>query len=136
MSLPRETPLSRRQTLSLIGVTAASAAASAGAAGLILPAEIAHAQASAGSGSGLIVPSANVCVLTPEVTEGPYYTDPKLIRADVTEGPLLRPDEGGGLHLRLSVSDPLGGRQEEKWTIEYLELEVAGRTAPEKGGGR
>lgn len=34
--------------------------------------------------AGLI--SSDVCVLAKEVTEGPYYTDPNLIRADITEG--------------------------------------------------
>jgi protocatechuate 3,4-dioxygenase beta subunit len=31
-------------------------------------------------------PSAKVCVLTPEATEGPFYFDPKLVRSDITEG--------------------------------------------------
>jgi protocatechuate 3,4-dioxygenase beta subunit len=33
-----------------------------------------------------ILPAANVCVLTPEAVEGPFYFDPKLVRADITEG--------------------------------------------------
>lgn len=33
--------------------------------------------------AGLI--SSDVCILASEVTEGPYYTDPKLIRVDITE---------------------------------------------------
>ena len=32
------------------------------------------------------LPSAKVCVLTPEATEGPFYFDPKLVRSDITEG--------------------------------------------------
>jgi protocatechuate 3,4-dioxygenase beta subunit len=36
------------------------------------------------TGSGLI--STRVCMVTPEATEGPFYLDPKLVRADITEG--------------------------------------------------
>src|SRR2546430_6852711 len=101
MTIPTANPLNRRQALSLIGASAGSAAAASAAVGLILPAEMARAQA-AGSGGGLIVPSSSVCLLTPEVTEGPYYTDPKLIRADVTEG---RP--GVPTELQLQVVDAM-----------------------------
>ncbi len=102
MARPTGKALSRRQALSLITATAGSAAAGAGAVGLILPAELAHAQAAGGGASGLILPSSGVCVLTPEVTEGPFYTDPKLIRADVTEG---RP--GVPTELQLQVVDTM-----------------------------
>ena len=40
----------------------------------------------------------DVCLLTPEVTEGPFYLDPNLIRQDITEG---RP--GLPMQLRLQV---------------------------------
>lgn len=46
--------------------------------------------------AGLI--SADVCLVQPELTEGPFYVDPKLIRADITEG---RP--GLPMQLRLQV---------------------------------
>ncbi|MDO5613579.1 MAG: intradiol ring-cleavage dioxygenase [Paracoccus sp. (in: a-proteobacteria)] len=49
--------------------------------------------------AGLITP--NVCALMPEVTEGPYYIDPGLIRADIRE---QRP--GLPLRMRLQVVDP------------------------------
>ena len=29
---------------------------------------------------------AKVCILTPQAVEGPFYFDPKLVRADITEG--------------------------------------------------
>jgi hypothetical protein len=56
------------------------------------------------------------------------------IQYDLTEEALLRLDEQGGLHLRLNVGTPVkvpekGKRdilESEKWTIEYLELEVTG----------
>jgi hypothetical protein len=52
------------------------------------------------------------------------------IRVEITEGRLLRLDEGGGLHLNVSISGRLGGGgsgQSEEWKIEYVELEVTGR---------
>src|ERR1700720_2025884 len=114
MANPTGTRLSRRQALSLVGATAGSAVAGGAAVSLILPAEMARAQATAGGGPGLIVPSPNVCVLTPEVTEGPDYTDPKMIRADVTEG---RP--GVPTELQLQVVDamclPLANARVDIW---------------------
>jgi hypothetical protein len=61
------------------------------------------------------------------------------IRLDIVEARLLRLDAEGGLHLNLTVSEPLKGPApgnkfrpgEAKWTIEYLELEVSGRTRGE-----
>ena len=34
--------------------------------------------------AGLV--AANVCLLSPETTEGPFYVDPRLVRRDITEG--------------------------------------------------
>lgn len=63
--------------------------------------------------SGLLV-GAEVCALTPEVTEGPYYVDPGLVRADITEG---RP--GVPLWLRMQVVDaacaPMEGARVDVW---------------------
>jgi protocatechuate 3,4-dioxygenase beta subunit len=44
------------------------------------------------------LPGAKVCILTPEAVQGPFYFDPKLVRADITEG---RP--GAPLALTLQV---------------------------------
>jgi hypothetical protein len=57
------------------------------------------------------------------------------IHVEITEERLLRPDGEGGLHLNVALSAPPrdegsrpGARGAgEKWTIEYLELEVTGR---------
>lgn len=43
---------------------------------------------------------AKICVLTPEAVEGPFYFDPKLVRADIAEG-----KEGAPLKLTLQVVD-------------------------------
>jgi hypothetical protein len=55
------------------------------------------------------------------------------IRLDITDARLLRTDALGGLRIYLSVSEAAAGERGEsaeglqKWTIEYLELEVGGR---------
>ena len=76
---------SRRRALTLIAVTAAG--------GVFLPQRL-FAQ---GTPTNLL-PGADICVLVPEVTEGPYYFDPALVRNDITEG---RP--GAPLLVRLQV---------------------------------
>lgn len=45
-------------------------------------------------GAGLLTP--NVCMVTPEVTEGPFYVDPELVRADITE-------DRAGIPMRLQM---------------------------------
>jgi protocatechuate 3,4-dioxygenase beta subunit len=103
--------MNRRQGLSLLGATTAAAGATAGG-GLLLPQASALAQAA--GGQSLILPSGGVCMLTPEATEGPYYIDPKLVRADVTEG---RP--GVPTELQLQVVDamcrPLANARVDIW---------------------
>jgi hypothetical protein len=59
------------------------------------------------------------------------------VRVRITDARLLRPDDQGGLHLEVAVTDtpPRAGPglapAGEGWTIEYFELEVSGRTAAE-----
>jgi hypothetical protein len=60
------------------------------------------------------------------------------IRIDLTDERTLRLDKEGGLHINLSISDSLRNGQaatspsgtDEKWLIDFVELEVTGRTAP------
>jgi hypothetical protein len=53
--------------------------------------------------------------------------DPITIYLD--EEPLLRLDEAGGLRFEVDIGDTgRGGLVDEKWEIEYLELEVSGQT--------
>jgi protocatechuate 3,4-dioxygenase beta subunit len=80
--------LSRREALSLIAVTVA---------GGTLMSRQAFAQGAAASG---LITGADVCAITPETTEGPYYFDPALVRTDITEG---RP--GLPTRVRLQVVD-------------------------------
>lgn len=56
-----------------------------------------------------------VCVLTPQSIEGPFYSDPKLVRADIADG-----RDGVPLRLRLRVVDagpctPLPGARVDVW---------------------
>lgn len=96
--------LTRRDALKAVAVTAAGGA---------LMSREAFAQDAATTESALM-PGAEVCVITPEVTEGPYYFDPRLERADITEG---RP--GVATTVRLQVVDgmcrPLAGARLDIW---------------------
>jgi protocatechuate 3,4-dioxygenase beta subunit len=47
--------------------------------------------------------SSAACVLTPEVTEGPYYLDLNKVRSDITEG-----KDGAALDLKITVVDATG----------------------------
>ena len=71
-------------------------------------------EASATTTTGLM-PGADVCVLTPEVTEGPYYFDPELERADITEGT----QTGVATTVKLQIVDgscqPIEGARVDIW---------------------
>ncbi len=70
------------------------------------------AWAQAAGDAGLIAPS--VCLLSPETTAGPFYLDPGLVRADITEGA-----PGAPLALALQVVDadcrPIEGARVDVW---------------------
>lgn len=95
--------LNRRRALSLLAVTTGTAMLS----------REAFAQTAGGSAAELIT-GADVCPITPETTEGPYYFDPALERRDITEG---RP--GLATTIRLQVVDelcqPLSGARVDIW---------------------
>lgn len=79
---------------------------------VMLGARPTQAQEAAAVTAGLI--SSNVCMLTTEVTEGPYYIDPELVRADITEG-----KEGVAMDMVIQVVDascrPLAGARVDIW---------------------
>lgn len=99
-------PLSRRDALRLVAVTAAGGA---------LMTQQAFAQETSAETTTGLLPGADVCVLTPEVTEGPYYFDPKLERADITEGT----QTGVATMVRLQIVDgsckPIEGARVDIW---------------------
>lgn len=96
--------INRRDALTVLAITTA---------GGMLVTRSAFAQSASADETSLIS-GADVCVITPEVTEGPYYFDPKLERADITEG---RP--GLPTTVRLQVVDsackPLPGARVDIW---------------------
>jgi protocatechuate 3,4-dioxygenase beta subunit len=108
--LPR-IPLSRRQALAVLAGAAAGGS---------LTARQAFAQA--GEAALATILPANVCVLTPQAIEGPYYFDPNLVRANITEG---RP--GIPTRLMLQVIEaascaPIEGARVDIWHCDATGL--------------
>lgn len=70
------------------------------------------APAWAASRVGLV--STSVCRLAPQATEGPFYLDPELVRADITEG---RPGAPLELVLQVVTADcrPVDGARVDVW---------------------
>lgn len=85
-----KTALNRRTLLTRLAVLPAAATG----ASIAVPA---WAEAAASS-AGLV--SSNVCLVAPEVTEGPYYFDPALDRKDITEEL-----DGVKLEMKIQVVD-------------------------------
>jgi protocatechuate 3,4-dioxygenase beta subunit len=106
------TRLNRREALALVAVTAGGAA---------LVSRAAFAQEATGSTAAetTLMPGADVCVLTPEVTEGPYYLDPDMERADIREDRV-----GVATKVRLQVVDQscnrLEGARVDIWHCDAL----------------
>jgi len=101
--LPVGRILSRRELFSLFG--AAGAAATAG--GALLLARRATPAAAQGAETSTALPA---CVVRPEVTEGPYYVDEDLLRADIRSDPATGTvKEGAPLQLSFQVMDVNGG---------------------------
>jgi hypothetical protein len=101
--------ITRRTSLLTLGGLAA------GALGWKTDAALAAGEGPAGVASGAIT-----CVLTPEMTEGPYYTSGEKIRRNITEG---RP--GAPLALELTVVDastckPIKGALVDIWHCDAL----------------
>ena len=86
--------ISRREALAWFGV--------AGAAG-VLTACSGTSSRSAGTATTAVSTSAATCVLTPEMTEGPYHIDGEAVRSDITEG-----KSGVPLRLVLTVVGATG----------------------------
>jgi protocatechuate 3,4-dioxygenase beta subunit len=98
------TSMNRRKLLTLVAVTA-------GGAPLLSRAAFAE---EAGADAATLLNDADVCVITPEVTEGPYYFDPALERADIREDRV-----GVPATVRLQVVDamckPIDGARVDIW---------------------
>jgi protocatechuate 3,4-dioxygenase beta subunit len=106
-----ETMLTRRGSLLGLGGIAAAAL---GAGGVLAALDGNDAEAAA-SGPAAVASGLVTCVLTPEMTEGPYYLDGDKVRRDIREG---RP--GTRLDLATTVLDvstckPIGGALVDIW---------------------
>ncbi|MEV7090795.1 intradiol ring-cleavage dioxygenase [Streptomyces sp. NPDC093085] len=112
----QEAPVRRRTVL--LGTGATAAALAVGAAGTDEPT---RKENDDNSTTGRTAPvAAAVCTLTKELTEGPYYLDGALVRADVSEG-----KPGIPLGLVLTVVDdatcaPLNRALVEVWSCDAL----------------
>ncbi|WP_037623408.1 intradiol ring-cleavage dioxygenase [Streptomyces aureus] len=109
-----EAPVGRRTVLIATGASAAALAVAAAA-----PVAPSPSPAPAADLAGAAPAAAAVCTLTKEMTEGPYYLDGQLVRADVTEG-----KAGAPLKLALTVVDsacsPLSNALVEIWHCDAL----------------
>lgn len=98
----------RRGVLTAIAVTAS---------GQLIPRNV-FAQES-NTEAGLL--NSDACLLTPEVTEGPFYFDPRLVRPDIAEG-----KQGVPITLLLQVVDerckPLNGARVDIWHCDATGL--------------
>jgi protocatechuate 3,4-dioxygenase beta subunit len=90
------------------------------AGGLVAAALLPETAAAAGSGPAAVASGAVTCVLTPELTEGPYYVANERLRRNITEG-----KPGAALELRLIVLDastckPIKGAAVDIWHADAL----------------
>jgi len=121
MQLPGDRPMSRRTALALFGSLGLGSVAAACSRRLSNTGSSPSASATGSTASsGTTSSAAPSCVLTPEVTEGPYYLPLNLVRTDITEG-----QEGVPLRLELQVVDanscqPIPGAVVDIWHANAL----------------
>ncbi len=101
-----EQRLTRRRSLGALGALAAAAAG--------------WRAEDAGAGPAAVASGAVSCVLTPEMTEGPYYIPDEAVRRNITEGL-----PGAPLALRLTVVSastckPIAGAKVDVWHASAL----------------
>lgn len=63
----------------------------------------------------------NLCPMTPEQTEGPFYFDPQLVRADIAEG-----KAGIPLRLRLQIVDAAACAPSRQARVDIWHCDAAG----------
>lgn len=138
---PRPAPgLTRRATLRrLAGFAATAAGGSALALDAVASAGAAQAASAAATGPNAVAQGVLTCVLTPELTEGPYWIAGDKVRRDIRES---RP--GAPLDLRLTVLDvatckPVKGAAVDIWHCDaggtYSGFSSLSEAANGGGGG-
>ncbi len=112
--LPVGRVLSRREVLALLGTTGAAA---------LIGLSVGQTGGTGGTG-GVAYPS---CIVTPELTEGPYFVDENLNRSDIrTDTETGEVKEGVPLELTLRVFEigngcaPLANAQVDVWHCDAL----------------
>jgi protocatechuate 3,4-dioxygenase beta subunit len=104
-----EKPITRRASLLTLGGLAA------GALGWKTDAALSAGDGPAGVASGAIS-----CVLTPEMTEGPYYVSGEKVRRDITEGHPGVPLELALTVVNASTCKPIKGASVDIWHCDAL----------------
>jgi protocatechuate 3,4-dioxygenase beta subunit len=107
-------PLRRREAMIAFGATALAALWEA-ACGSGASSKVASTSTAAPPSSTQETAAAGVCVLSPEVTEGPYYIPNHLTRRDITDG---RPGLPLALHITVVDADtckPIKNADVELW---------------------
>jgi protocatechuate 3,4-dioxygenase beta subunit len=112
--MPEIPVLSRRAAFAALSVPAVTALTGA-----------AHAKPRADAGG-----SRNVCFLTPQSIEGPYYLDPKLVRAEVAEG-----RAGVPLRVDLRVVDGASCKPSEGARVDIWHADAQGIYSGYEGQG-
>ncbi len=79
--------------------------------------------------AGTTAGAAPSCVLTPELTEGPYYLDLDLVRADITED-----REGAPLALRVVVVDATSCEPLKDAAVDVWHCDAEGAYSGVEGG--
>ncbi|HET9082954.1 MAG TPA: hypothetical protein VFN41_01020, partial [Candidatus Limnocylindrales bacterium] len=139
--------LSRREVLALIGASGTAAflaACTPGAGSSSAPAATSAASSASSSAAATAIASAAIatalpsCVVAPELTEGPYYVDTKLERADIRPNTADGvPSEGAPLTIEWIVSQadgsacmPMQGAIVDVWHCDALGVysDVQGNT--------
>ena len=105
-----EQPLSRKSLLRLAGLTAASLGTGAW-----------KAREAFGGGPAAVESGAVSCVLTPEMTEGPYYIAGEKLRRNITDG-----HAGTPLVLQLAVVDASTCKPIKGATVDIWHADAAG----------
>ncbi|NUR77889.1 MAG: intradiol ring-cleavage dioxygenase [Thermoleophilia bacterium] len=114
-----EEPITRRRSLARLG-------------GLLVAAAGGNALLAGGAAGGnkAVETRAVQCVLTPELTEGPYYIAGEQLRRDVRDG-----HRGTPLSLRLSVLDASTCRPIKGAAVDIWHADAAGDYSGFGGGG-
>ena len=116
--------LSRRRALGLlagVGVAAFAAACSGGSSSKSKATASSRAGVAGSAGSSTSTTPAAACVLTPEITEGPFYLNLDDVRSDITEG-----KDGVPLDLKVTVVNANGCGPVQNAAVDVWHCDAGG----------